>query len=185
MSKTACCAVLVLATSSIARADTTTDDASKSELVATTLSVGGTLAGAALLTGAIAGADFASPYHAAFPELLAGGIAGLALGPSIGRWYAHDHATKGLVLRSIGLGGVAAGFAMYQTGIVGAIFGGNPGMLAGGLVVGAASIGLVVAGTAIDIWGAHDSVRRFNRTLAVAPMITPHGGNGLAVVGTF
>lgn len=186
MSKTVCCAVLVVAAvSSIARADPGTDDDSKSELAATALSAGGTLAGAALLTGAIANADSASTYHAAFPELLGAGLVALAVGPSLGRWYAHDRATKGLVLRSIGLGGVAAGFAMYQTGVVGAIFGGNPAMLVGGLAVGAASIGLVVAGTAMDLWGAHESVRRYNARIMLAPMVTPHGGTGLAVVGTF
>ncbi len=187
MSKTLLCAVLaVTAMSSIARADSAD---SKSELAATALSAGGTLAGGLMLTGAIAGADSSSAYHAEFPELLVGGLAGLAVGPSLGRWYAHDGSKKGLVLRGVGLAGVAAGFAMYQNGVAGVIFGGSPVTLVGGLAVGGASVGMLVAGTAIDIWGAHDSVRRYNRShgidVALAPMVTPHGGNGLAVVGTF
>lgn len=187
MSKTFLCAVVaVTAMSSIARAD---DGDSKSELAATALSAGGTLAGGLMLTGAIAGADSGSAYHAAFPELLAGGLAGLAVGPSLGRWYARDGSKKGLVLRTVGLAGLAAGFAMYQNGVAGAIFASSPVTLIGGLAIGGASVGVLVAGTAMDIWGAHSSVRRYNRShgidVALAPMVMPHGGNGLAVVGTF
>jgi hypothetical protein len=128
----------ILALSSIAHADTTDED-SKSELAATAMSVGGTLAGAGLTTVARTNGDYRA--------------------------------------------GGALGYWMFATGV---FF--NPATAGAGIILGGGGIGMLITGTAIDLWGAHASVRRYNHAhsidISVAPLVTPRA-SGLALVGTF
>jgi hypothetical protein len=180
MSKVLLCAVLAL--SSIAHADTADED-SKSELAATAMSVSGTLAGAGLTTLALTNGDYRAPLHDEIYELLGAGLVTLAIAPSLGRWYAHDTAKTGLVLRTLGIAGGALGYWMFATGI---FF--NPATAGAGIILGGGGIGMLITGTAIDLWGAHASVRRYNHAhsidISVAPLVTPRA-SGLALVGTF
>lgn len=153
----------------------------RSPETATLLAVGGTAAGWGLL---FAGAGLNSS-----PAVFAG-MAGIAVGPSLGHFYAGER-NRGLATMGIRF----AGEALMMLGAIGALAGAfcsddcPKNDWAGPVLLGGA---IAVAGATIyDVADAHRAVERQARarTLVVtpAPVVAPSGAMapGLAVAGTF
>jgi hypothetical protein len=185
MSKRALAVVALIASAHAAHADS--DLPERSETVATSLSVAGTLVPIAMMVP-VASAVFDGPIQlgdrATIGLLVAGG-AGLVIGPSLGNAYAGHPLTKGLALRA----GGAALFALGTGSLVSTLFDGSndPAMP---LALCLTGVGLVVAGAVSDIASAGDDARRFNarHALQLAPTVIGQSGSrtpGLVVAGTF
>ncbi len=89
-------------------------------------------------------------------------VTSVLVGPSIGRWYAHDPAWGGIVFRGLGIAAVVAGAGA----------GGDepvpwPILMPGVLIIG--------AGTIYDLYRTPRSVQERNRSVRVLPtvLITP------------
>lgn len=168
------------------------DDAPKSEGIATALAIGGTLIGPALVATALTQADrYDSPLHAEFAPMMAIGAASMVLGPSLGNWYAGKVGSTGLSLRLGGAATAAVGVAMMADGF--ALFGsGNETEFAAGGLIGLAGLGMVATGAVLDIISAPSAAADYNRRhgahLALAPIVSHAAGakqTGLALVGSF
>lgn len=100
--------------------------------------------------------------------------------PSLGHWYAHDWMTKGLVIRTLGLAGIALGAQQSCED--------EP---CGGDFLIIASIGAVITGTLWDIASAPSAADEYNAAHAHATfspaVLTPPSGPvfGLGLSGTF
>ena len=159
----------------------------KSVATALALAIGTTAVGAGLLFAA--DRENATAQFNAGPEfLLISGGAGVLVGPSLGRIYAHDPWSWGLLIRTVGFAAYAGGGALSGTcnvgpGSPGGSYGCNspPIAIAGGIVY--------VVGSLLEIESTPDAVERYNRRhgmidVGVAPVVAPGGrGGGLGVVG--
>ena len=178
ITKTAACLIVLLAAAT-AHAGGAEED--KSEALATTMSLAGSVAGPALILEATACCDgYQNPRENYVKPMIAAGVGLMVLGPSAGEWYAGKTITRGMKWR-LG-GGLAAtlGGAM----IVQSLFS-DPNaasvLIAGGLAFGGA--GAFVVGTGLDVADAHSAVREYNESrhhTAIVPT-----GRGVALVGTF
>ena len=166
----------------------------RSESTATALAVGGSLLGPVLVATAIMEGDSAdNPLHAAFWPMFVAGGASVVLGPSIGNWYAGKVGSTGLNLRLGGAVVAAAGTAMMLDGFRVLDHRGNGAEFTAGAVVGVAGLGVIAAGTVLDVLGASDAAAVFNREhhgmhVALAPLVLRAGNaheTGLAMMGTF
>jgi hypothetical protein len=185
------CGVLVtfLLGSTRARADTPDSD-TKSEAVATSLAIGGTVLGPVLIAVAVNNDRNDDALHDAAIPMLVAGSALVVLGPSFGNWYAHRGTSPGLALR---LGG-AASFLVGASLIASTLFRADAsGAGAVGLALTLGGIAGILTGTILDIGQANGAVETYNRAhtgrqLSIAPVITHTDGvqrTALAVVGTF
>jgi hypothetical protein len=182
MKKVACSLLTLVFAVATAHADAGDGGGDKSESLATTLSIAGSVVGPALIIGASSccdGPSATTPYYRAFMPMMGAGVAAMVFGPSLGDWYAGKLWTHGLELRLAGGTALALGAATF----VGSALGSNDGgALVGGSLALAGGAAIIV-GTAYDVWGAHDAAREHNRShhrIAVVP-----ASRGLAVVGTF
>lgn len=148
----------------------------KSPLLAVSLSIGVTTAGALALIPDHDGLRFA------------GGMA-LFLGPSVGRWYAGEASVSGLGLRLLGTATMVAGLAIEVQRSCDdlAPCGGPDG---GAIVLLGAGAALWVGSAILDTVQAHRAAHRWNATHAVtiAPTALRSGtsyGPGLAIGGEF
>jgi hypothetical protein len=184
-----CVLVTCMVVSASAGADPHDGD-TKSAEIATTLAIGGSVIGPALLAMAIQGDRAGPPLDAAVIPLLVSGSAVVVLGPSAGNWYAHKGLSAGLALRAAGcvsllIGGslVASELFSTDTGASGVV----------GVGLGIAGIGALATGTVLDIVEAHRSVNTYNREhavrrLSIAPVVAWSNGvrhGGLAIAGSF
>jgi len=160
----------------------------KSEHLALTLSLGGTLGSLGLMFGAASVGNGNGNGSMAAVMGTAGAL-GFVLGPSFGHWYAGKYFTRGLGCRLAGggalFGAMVLALANYD--------GGQDAGAAEGLMDAAIPIlmltgaVLYVSGTLDDIVTAPRRVRRHNERLkdvAVAPLAVSHGG-GLGLTGRF
>jgi hypothetical protein len=126
------------------------------------------------------------------------GLAGMALAPSFGSWYAGEYFTRGLGVRLGSLAAIVAGVAMagdsLDFGYSGWNDHGSPREdesssteEMGGLLVVAGALGFVI-GTVDDIISAPLNVQKRNREQAyeigLAPVVTRHS-TGFALGGRF
>jgi hypothetical protein len=177
----------VLATT-VAHADPAPGDDVKSEAVATELALGATVAGAAMMIGAVATDPMESSRHGASVPLGVTGATLLLLGPSFGHWYAHKAYSKGLLIR--GIGGATFGLGMFGYALDHSFQGNTDRSLPMVAVVGAA---VFLGGALLDIAQARDAVRSYNREhagmqLSIAPTVVRSGGGaqpGVGIVGRF
>ncbi|HEX7836096.1 MAG TPA: hypothetical protein VF469_01470 [Kofleriaceae bacterium] len=112
---------------------------------------------------------------------LAIGASGTLLGPSLGHWYAHSYATRGLGLRLAGAGVFALALAASSRC--------EDDCNTSGPITGAAllALGLYIGGSLDDLVTAPGDARRYNQrfqSLAVVPMVRPDSG-GLLLTGRF
>src|SRR5262245_31333051 len=91
--------IACLVASAAARADAPAPDDPKSAVLATSLSIGGTLAGATLLVTGLESGERDAALHDEIVPLLVSGSTLLVFGPSFGNWYAHQGSSIGLGLR--------------------------------------------------------------------------------------
>ncbi len=181
MQKLAAAVLTLVLVAATAHADTGDSSSDRSEVVATTLSIAGTLAGPALIVGATAccdGPSATTPYYRDFWPMMGAGVAAMTIGPSLGEWYAGKAWSRGLAVRVVGGGVLAIGASMFVQNV----FSDGNGADAGALLVLAGG-GAIVAGTGLDIWDAHTAVREHNARRKLA--VVPTANRGLAVVGTF
>jgi hypothetical protein len=170
-----------------ARADEPAGDG-KSEVLATSLSLGGTLAGAALVAGAYS-RELGAPAHDQVVPLLVTGSALLVVGPSFGNWYARKAWSTGLGLRLAGAGAIGLGGVVVAATLSDSDSGGQTVAV----TLAAAGAAAFVTGTVLDIIAAPRAVRRYNeahaaRRLSIAPVIARGGSvehTGFAIAGTF
>jgi hypothetical protein len=177
-------------TASVARADGPEAPVTpRSENTALALSIGGTLAGPALMVAGVVALDNSGAIDGdaggrlVVPgTLVFTGAAMTVLGPSFGHWYAGRALTPGMALR-------AGGLALAAAGAVGAIGNceiddGNCGADPGRLAV-YAGIATFVGGAVYDIATAPRRVRERNqRVLAIVPTVSATGG-GVSIAGAF
>jgi hypothetical protein len=137
--------------------------------------------GATLLTSTGTVAAFVTFVRAdGSPRSLAVSAAAWIALPSLGHWYAHDWVSKGLVLRTIGVAGIALGAAQTCED--------DP---CGGDFLILASIGVLLTGAIWDIassWSAADEYNAARAHTTLAPtVLTPPSGPvlGLGFSGTF
>jgi len=149
-----------------------------SETTALTLSLGGTLLSAGLVTAG---------WLDESPGLTGLGVLGAYAAPSFGHWYSGDYWTRGLGLRLAGtgvamLGGLVAFTECPPRSDC------EPSPLGVSLAIGGAAV--LVAGAAYDVATAPDAARRHNRRvreargLIVTPTFTGRQV-GMAVAGRF
>lgn len=163
--------VLGFATSSrIARADEETP--SHDEAVAFTLTTLPVIASTAAVIASVStdGLDSGTTRSKVIGW---GALAGLAVGPSLGHWYAGEGYSTGLLLRGAGIAAAVGGLAIGQTGHD------DP------------AIGLVLAGSAVfytgviwDVATVGSAVREHRQsTVSVTPLVGQ--ATGLALAGTY
>ncbi len=175
--------LLLAAAPAFAEGDRDTPPPHKSERLATGLSIGGTLAGPAMIL--IANRIAEKSWNDNGPDALgvAGGLFVLA-GPSIGHWYAGRVLTLGLGLRAIGMaslgGGVMANYSCFPEDTTC----GHKLVPVIAMVAGGASL---LTGTVLDIVTAHREVRGWNarHQAVLAPVPMGRGGAGLSFAGRF
>jgi len=159
----------------------------KSPVIATALSLGGTVAGVGLIVTAI---RFEGALHDEVVPMLVSGCGALLLGPSLGHWYAHHGWSTGLTLRLVGAATTAFAAMLLVQGLY------HPGTGASDdvdLGLGAAGGMMFAAGTMLDIAEARGAVRVYNREhavrqISITPTVAPADGAqriGLAIVGQF
>jgi hypothetical protein len=149
-------------------------DEPRSENLALTLSLGGTLVSWGLLIAAGPPTD-----NSAIALLTAGGV-GVALAPSFGHWYAGKYFPRGMWFRLAGplvlTAGVALAVSNYDSG---------SGVTLG-VLTSLTGVGLFLYGTIDDIVTARSRVRQWNRGhgFAIAPVVTSNAA-GLTLGGRF
>lgn len=157
-------------------------DNTKNPAAAFGMSFGGTLASGALIALSYDLHSGGEPNNA----LLYAGVAGLALMPSAGHWYAHDYVSMGLLIRAGGVAGAALLFAASPC-----VRGDSPyeacTNISGGqqvaLIGGAASF---LIGTLWDIGTAPGAASRYNEKLQISLVpVVSRGSYGLALGGRF
>jgi hypothetical protein len=115
--------------------------------------------------------------------LVGAGMVSTLFAPTIGHWYAHRTATRGLGLRAGGAAAILVGVALvpvceetcgdgYSAALALLLFGGSA---------------LYIAGTIDDVATAHRTARSYNaRDHLIAPIVNPSTGSiGLAFTGRF
>jgi hypothetical protein len=163
--------VFTVALTATARADEPDD---KSPTGAILLSSTGTLAAYLTFVRAVDATDSSRDLRIGISA-----AAWIAL-PSLGHWYAHDWVSKGFVIRTLGLAGIALGARQTCED--------DP---CGGDFLVIASIGAVITGTIWDIASAPSAADEYNAshahaTLAPAVLTPPSGPVvGLGINGTF
>jgi hypothetical protein len=183
------CGGLVMIASTGARADSNDGD-TKSAAVATTLAIGGSLVGPALVVTAIKNDGYQDPLHDEFVPLIVSGAVVMVLGPSLGNWYAHEGWSTGLGLRLAGSLSFGIGTSVLAAGLFKQ---GHTGSDIVGAVLTLSGMATFVAGTVCDVVQAHRSVGTYNhehaaQRLSIAPTVTRADGvqrTGFAIVGTF
>ena len=179
MKKVAAAALTLVLAAASAHAENIDD---KSEAVATTLSVAGSLVGPALIVGASKccdGPSATTPYYRDFWPMMGAGVAAMVFAPSLGDWYAGKWWSHGLELRLAGGAAFALGAGMF----VNSAFSSDSGGAAVGGGLALAGGAAIVVGTGYDVWDAHNAAREHNSRRRLA--VVPTASRGLAVVGTF
>jgi hypothetical protein len=154
-----------------------------SSAVATSLSLGVTTGGAALMAGGLTmdNRDLRAGV------VIAGGIA-MIVGPSAGHWYAGRwRPTSGAVVRGIGLGVatlglvVAAANCNWEIAYDNYVHSCSPRDSTFGIAAITVGLATFVGGAIYDIWTTPRDVERENarrastpRAWTMAPMVTPH-----------
>ena len=165
----------------------------KNPKVALALSAGTTVIGGGLLIAAAALTDSQSNFKKdpAVLGFIAGGVATILVGPTLGHVYAGRTWNRWLRLRLVGAGAVVAGGAIALSG--GGDACGFPGARCSGAQSAAFLLGsLLMAGGAVtyvvgmsaEIGSAPHAADRYNRQLSITPLATSQA-LGLAMNGTF
>ncbi len=149
------------------------DDGSKSEALALGLAIGGTAIGPSLVMLAFDNDAYDTRLHAEYVPIMITGCAAIVLGPSLGNVYAGKLWSTGLGLRLAGGAVLGAGVASLY----------DPYSTEGDRVLLIAGIGLLVAGTALDLRDSVITTRAHNRAFVIAPLVGPI--SGLSVAGSF
>src|SRR5258706_3465155 len=156
MTKLACIALTLVLAAAPAHADAGDTGGDKSEALATSLSIAGSLVGPALIVGASKccdGPTATTPYARDFLPLVGVGVAAMVFGPSVGDWYAGKWWSHGLELRLAGGGAFAAGAGFLIQGALA----NDDGGVGLGLALGAAGGAAIIPGTRLPIWDAHSA----------------------------
>jgi hypothetical protein len=144
---------------------------------ATLLSIGGTVAPLALVA---AGAGAGAQGNGSSGALLAAGIGGLVIGPSLGEWYAHDYFSPGLGLRGAGAALIIAGLGCFN-GIAGPPC---PPRDNSGTAVAVIGAVVIAGGTLCDLLTAGRSAREWNAAhVRVVPTVIGSAGRQTVGVG--
>jgi cell division septation protein DedD len=151
-------------------------DEPRSENLALTLSLGGTLVSWGLLIAAGPPTD-----NSAIALLTAGGV-GVALAPSFGHWYAGKYFPRGMWFRLASPLVLTDGVAL----VVNSYFQDSSAGKTVGAVLALTGAGLFVYGTVDDIVTARSRVRQWNQghDFAIAPVVTSNAA-GLTLGGRF
>lgn len=169
---------LVFAFSNNANAEPQQNSDQKSGAVATTIAVGGTLAGLGIAIGIDDGTS--GPRGVA-----AGAVAfsSLAVGPSLGHIYANEsrHALRWTAYRALGVAALGGGLYLIDRYD-------RSGLEAAGAGLALAGSSLFVVGFYRDLWDAHRAASRYNARHMNELSLTPIASQrlvGLNLVGSF